>query len=143
MRPRAGQCGPKLLLWAENSAAGGICCRGFGSPDIRKALIFWGFSAGMAFAEHSGERVRAAPIAAIVGIIVMLLAFGAASSAIDSLFGLVSPKQTQSAGSGQDQPNLFAFQADAATTSTGGSATPTPGGGAQIAPETMSALLAA
>jgi EF-hand domain pair len=73
----------------------------------------------------------------------MLLAFGAASSAIDSLFGLVSPKQTQSAGSGQDQPNLFAFQADAATTSTGGSATPAPGGGAQIAPETMSALLAA
>ena len=73
----------------------------------------------------------------------MLLAFGAASSAIDSLFGLVSPKQTPSAGSGQDQPNLFAFQADAATTSTGGSATPTAGGGAQIAPETMSALLAA
>ena len=73
----------------------------------------------------------------------MLLAFGAASSAIDSLLGLVSPKQTQSAGSGQDQPNLFAFQADAATTSTGGSATPTAGGGAQIAPETMSALLAA
>jgi hypothetical protein len=68
---------------------------------------------------------------------------GAASSAIDSLFGLISPKQTQAAGSGQDQPNLFAFQADAATNSGGTSATPTAGGGAQIAPETMSALLAA
>jgi Ca2+-binding EF-hand superfamily protein len=73
----------------------------------------------------------------------MFLAFGAASSAIDSLFGLVSPKQTQSAGSGQDQPNLFAFQADAATNSAGTSAGPTPGGGAHISPETMSALLAA
>ncbi|MCP4619494.1 MAG: EF-hand domain-containing protein [Bradyrhizobium sp.] len=73
----------------------------------------------------------------------MLLALGAASTAIDSLFGLISPKQTQAAGSGQDQPNLFAFQADAATNSAGTSAGPTGGGGGQIAPETMSALLAA
>lgn len=73
----------------------------------------------------------------------MMLAFGAAASAIDSLFGLASTKQTQSAGSGQDQPNLFAFQADAATNSSGASAGPTPGGGTNISPETMSALLAA
>src|SRR5262245_34151530 len=73
----------------------------------------------------------------------MLLAFGAASSAIDSLLGLVSPKQTQSAGSGQDQPNLFAFQADAATNSQGTCAGLAAGGGAHISPETMSALLAA
>lgn len=73
----------------------------------------------------------------------MILAFGAATSAIDSLLGLVSPKQTQSAGSGQEQPNLFAFQADAATNPAGGSAGPAAGGGANIAPETMSALLAA
>src|SRR5262249_16917264 len=46
-------------------------------------------------------------------------------------------------GSGQDQPNLFAFQADAATNSGGTSAPPVAGGGAQISPETMSALLAA
>lgn len=70
----------------------------------------------------------------------MMLAFGAAASAIDSLFGLVSPKQTPSAGSGQDQPNLFAFQADAAS-SIGPGAAPAAGGGAQISPETMSALL--
>jgi hypothetical protein len=73
----------------------------------------------------------------------MFLAFGAASSAIDSLFGLVSPKQTQSTGSGQDQPNLFAFQADAASNLQGAGAGPAPGGGAHISPETMSALLAA
>jgi EF hand domain-containing protein len=73
----------------------------------------------------------------------MMLALGAASSAIDSLFGLISPKQTQAAGSGQDQPNLFAFQADAATNSGGTRAAPAAGGSGQIAPETMSALLAA
>ena len=72
-----------------------------------------------------------------------MLALGAASSAIDSLFGLISPKQTQATNSGQDQPNLFAFRADAATNSAGTSAPPAAGGGAQIAPETMSALLAA
>ena len=72
----------------------------------------------------------------------MMFALGAATSVIDSLFGLVSSKQTQSAGSGQDQPNLFAFQADAAT-STGTSAAPAAGGGAQLSPETWSALLAA
>lgn len=74
----------------------------------------------------------------------MLLAFGAASSAIDSLFGMFAPKQTQSAGSGQDQPNLFAFQADASSSTGSGATAPAAGGGGgQISPETMSALLAA
>jgi Ca2+-binding EF-hand superfamily protein len=73
----------------------------------------------------------------------MLLALGAASSAIDSLLGLTSSKQAQPAGSGgQNQPNLFAFQADA-TTSTGSTAASTSGGCSPISPETMSALLAA
>lgn len=81
--------------------------------------------------------------AAIVGVLVMMFALGAASSAIDSLFGLLAPKQTQATNSGQDQPNLFAFRADAATNSPGTSAGPVAGGGAQISPETMSALLAA
>ena len=89
------------------------------------------------------EDTRPTWIAATIGMLVMFLAFGAASSAIDSLIGLVSPKQTQSAGSGQDQPNLFAFRADAATNSQGAGAAPAPGGGAHISPETMSALLAA
>jgi hypothetical protein len=82
-------------------------------------------------------------LAAIVGVLVMMLALGAASSAIDRLFGLISPKQTQATNSGQDQPNLFAFRSDAATNSAGTSAPPAAGGGAQISPETMSALLAA
>ncbi len=55
----------------------------------------------------------------------------------------MSPKQAQPAGSnGQNQANLFAFQADA-TTSTGSTAASTSGGGSSISPETMSALLAA
>jgi Ca2+-binding EF-hand superfamily protein len=102
-----------------------------------------GFPAGTPLAEDSGERVRAARVAAIVGVLVMMLAFGAAASAIDSLFGLASSKQTQSAGSGQDQPNLFAFQADAANNSSGAGAGPAAGGAAHISPETMSALIAA
>ena len=73
----------------------------------------------------------------------MMLALGAAASAIDGLFGLIAPKQTQQTGSGHEQPNLFAFQADAGTNATGPSAGPAAGGGAQISPETMSALLAA
>lgn len=72
----------------------------------------------------------------------MMLAFGAAASALDSLFGLASAKPAQAAGSGQDHANLFAFQADAALP-TGPRTAPAAGGGAQISPETMSALLAA
>ena len=72
----------------------------------------------------------------------MMLALGAATSAIDSLFGLVSAKQTPSAGAGQDQANLFAFQADAATSTSAGAAFAA-GGHARISPETMSALLTA
>jgi hypothetical protein len=101
-----------------------------------------GFSAGTPLAEFLA-RGYVPRLAAMVGVLVMMLALGAASSAIDSLFGLISSKQTHAANSGQDQPNLFAFQADAATGSTGTSASPAAGGGAQIAPETMSALLAA
>jgi Ca2+-binding EF-hand superfamily protein len=115
----------------------------FAAAEGKKALILRGFSDGTAFAEYPGEKVRAARIAAIAGALVMMFALGAAASAIDGLFGLVSPKQTQSAGSGQDQPNLFAFRADAATNSAGTSAGPAAGGSAQISPETMSALLAA
>jgi hypothetical protein len=108
-----------------------------------KPLFYWVFPLARRLLNIWREGMRPAWIAAAIGVLVMFLAFGAASSAIDSLFGLVSPKQTQSTGSGQDQPNLFAFQADAATNSQGAGAGPAPGGGAHISPETMSALLAA
>jgi Ca2+-binding EF-hand superfamily protein len=70
----------------------------------------------------------------------MLLALGAASSAIDALKALTSSKPPSPAN--QDAANLFAFSADASASagSTSGSGS---GGGASISPETMSALLAA
>jgi Ca2+-binding EF-hand superfamily protein len=70
----------------------------------------------------------------------MLLALGAASSAIDALKALTSTKPTT--GVKQDAPNLFAFSADAAA-STGASSGSGGGKSPPISPETMSALLAA
>jgi Ca2+-binding EF-hand superfamily protein len=70
----------------------------------------------------------------------MFAALGAASSAIDALKALTSSKPTT--GIKQDGPNLFAFAADASTSSgaTSGAGT---GGGTSISPETMNALFAA
>src|ERR1700752_453446 len=81
-----GNAGESLLLWAENSAATAFvagCCKTLGA---RKALILLGFSAGTAFAEYLARGTRPTWIASTIGVLVMFLAFGAASSAIDSLF---------------------------------------------------------
>jgi len=69
----------------------------------------------------------------------MLLALGAASSAIDALKALTSSKPPSPAN--QDAANLFAFSADASASA--GSSSGPGSGGASISPETMSALLAA
>jgi Ca2+-binding EF-hand superfamily protein len=69
----------------------------------------------------------------------MLLALGAASSAIDALKALTSSKPPSPAN--QDAANLFAFSADASASA--GSNSGPGSGGASISPETMSALLAA
>src|SRR4029453_3493640 len=50
-RFRAGQCGPSLLLWAENSAATAFVAGCRKTLGARKALILLGFSDGTAFAE--------------------------------------------------------------------------------------------
>ena len=73
---------------------------------------------------------------------VMLLALGAASSAIDALKSLTSSKSSSSQSNGANPASLFdSFSSSAPSTgSTAGSGS---GGGAQISPETMSALLAA
>lgn len=72
----------------------------------------------------------------------MLLALGAASSAIDALQALTSSKPTSAKSTGVSQPNSFDFlsssQASTSTGTSGGGS-----GGSQISPETMSALLAA
>src|SRR3954464_9959922 len=131
-------------MWAKTSPVGGkICpggsyCRPLPARPDRASPYFIGF-----FTMARRLLRRFSRSHALAGVTLMLLALGAASSAIDALVGLASSKQAQPAGSnGQAQPNLFAFRADAptSTASTAGSAS---GGGSQISAETMSALLAA
>jgi hypothetical protein len=74
----------------------------------------------------------------------MLLALGAVSSALDVLQSLTSPKSSSppSTGFGRASTNPFDFSGSGPAS---GSSTPPPwsGGGSQISPATMSALLAA
>jgi hypothetical protein len=74
----------------------------------------------------------------------MLLALGAVSTALDALQSLTSSKSSspQSTGFGQSSKNPFDFSGSGPAP---GSSTPPPwsGGGSQISPATMSALLAA
>src|SRR4029450_4405899 len=126
MRAKAFSCGRKILPQRH-------LLPGAAKPSAHeKPLFYWVFPMARRLLNYLREGTRPTWIAATMGVLSMFPAFGAASSAIDSLFGLVSPKQTQSAGSGQDQPNLFAFQADAATTSPCGTATPAPRRGGQV-----------
>jgi hypothetical protein len=61
MRAKNFSCGRKNLPEAAD-VAGAV-----GSRGVRESLALLGFSAGTVFAEWFGERIRAAPIAAIVG----------------------------------------------------------------------------
>jgi len=69
---------------------------------------------------------------------VMLLALGAASSAIDALKSLTSSKSSSSQSNATSLFDSFSSSQASASTNTGGG-----GGGSQISPATMSALLAA
>ena len=77
----------------------------------------------------------------------MLLALGAASSVLDALKSLTSSKSSspQSTGVTQDSTNPFDLSGTASTSgnAASGSSACMPGGGSQISPATMSALLAA
>jgi Ca2+-binding EF-hand superfamily protein len=76
----------------------------------------------------------------------MLFALGAASSAVDLLKTLMSPKSSsaQAAASTQGTANLFELAAGTTASTGAGASTGSAGSGySQISPETMSALLAA
>ena len=70
----------------------------------------------------------------------MLLALGAASSAIDALQALTSSKSSSAKAAGTTKTGLFDSFATAST-STGSSSSAGGSGGSQISPQTMSALL--
>jgi hypothetical protein len=70
----------------------------------------------------------------------MLPALGAVSSAIDALQSLTSSKSSSSKSTGVQQPGAFDFFSGSTASAGQGSGA---GGGSQISPETMSALLAA
>src|SRR6478736_555203 len=75
----------------------------------------------------------------------MLFALGAASSAVDLLKTLMSPKSSsaQAAASTQGTANLFELTAGTSASTSAGASGSAGSGYSQISPETMSALLAA
>ncbi|HZE47086.1 MAG TPA: EF-hand domain-containing protein [Xanthobacteraceae bacterium] len=135
-----GNAGRHELLRAEKTAASGINCRGVAGSRRHENPSKYGVLA-MARRLLRNLREFCMPLMQrTMSESCLLLALGAASSAIDALKALASSKPPSPAS--QDAANLFAFSADASATagSTSGSG---PGGGASISPETMSALLAA
>jgi hypothetical protein len=134
MREACGQCG----AWeAENSAAGGINYRELGVILDAESPHFIGFST-MA---RGLLMVAGAALCGICRSSAMLLAFSAASAALDAIKSLTSPKpsSSQPIGSG---PAGSPF--DISAPPSGGSpAVSGFSGGAQLSPATLSALLAA
>ena len=98
MWSRPGQCGPRTSPVGGKICRRGICCRGVRpASEAQKPLFYWVFPVARRLLNHSREKLRAASCG-IVGVLVMLLALGAASSAIDGLKSLTSPKPPPSAG---------------------------------------------
>jgi len=123
----------------------GINCRGGRAVRSTKNPYFIGFfrmARRLLINRCGNERPR---YAAFVRSPVMLLALGAASSALDALKSLTSSKSSssQSTGVTQDAANPF----DLSGTTSASAAPPPPpfgsGGGSRVSPATMSALLAA
>jgi EF-hand domain pair len=119
----------------------GINCRGYRTILDTKTPCFIGFSA-MARRLLIDRRGKFGPrVAAFVGVLSMLLALGAASSALDALKSLTASISSASQSTGQDS-NPFDISSSASAPASPAPAA-APGGCSQIAPATMSALLAA
>jgi hypothetical protein len=110
-------------------------------PTSRKTAVLLVFGDGTALADTSTEKLRPCH-AAFVGVLAMLLALGAAASALDALQSLTKSSTPPTTGFTQNAANPFDVSGGAAP-----SASPVPATGgsgfAQISPSTMSALLAA
>src|SRR6266446_5300334 len=117
-----------------------------GSLDLsrcKKPRFYSVFDDGTAFADPSAGKVRPRH-AASLGVLPMLLALGAVSTALDVLQSLTSskPSSPQSTGFGQNSANPFDFSGNGPAS---GSPTPPPwsGGTSKISPATLGLLLAA
>jgi hypothetical protein len=121
----------------------GINCRGYWTGRDTKNPYFIGVLAmARRLLIHRGGRSKPRH-AAYVGVLAMLLALGAASSALDALKSLTSSITSASQSTGQDSANPFDLSSSASA-STGTVPSSGPGGCcSQISPATMSALLAA
>jgi hypothetical protein len=112
-------------------------------PGLQKTAILLGFSRWHGVCSSLRQKLRPHP-AAFVGVFAMLLALGAAASALDALQSLTSSKSSSppTTGFSQDAANPFDVSGGAAP-STGATAVTGGSGFTQISPATMSALLAA
>ena len=134
-------------MHAPGSPVGGkICRRGHQLPGLPAASNagkpgFAGFSPWHGACCVIGASCRPLSVRRCWSF-AMFLAAGAASSAIDALKALTSSKSSaQSTGVGQNARSPFDLLSQGSTASAGSSAGFGSGGGSQISPETMSALL--
>jgi Ca2+-binding EF-hand superfamily protein len=132
-------------MWPPTSVVGGknlpqrAAIAGFaGGVEGEKAWFYWVFRIGTPLADRQARNVgrHARPCWSSA----MFLALGAASSAIDALKALTSPKSSaKSTGASQNGKSPFDLLSAGSQASAG--AGPASGGGSQISPQTMSALL--
>jgi hypothetical protein len=113
----------------------------------KKPLFYGPFAHGTRFADQGTSDVRAAHVAAFVGVKAMMFALGAASSLLDGLQALTSSKSSSQAASAtqtQGQASVNPFDLGATSQSSGSTSSvfsPGTSSFSAISPETMSALL--
>ena len=141
-------------MWPQMSPVGGKICRdGQLLPVMlrpwriarsEETRYFIGFSA-LAWRLLHYRHEQGAALRGVVWGPVMLLALGAASAAIDALQALTSSKSSsaKTTGVSQGAANPFDLSASSSASTSASTGSGGSGGGAQISPETMSALLAA
>jgi Ca2+-binding EF-hand superfamily protein len=128
-------------LVGGNFCRGGINCRAFSITRHTENPYFVGFFA-MARGLLNNRRELPAALCGDCWSSAMLLALGAASSALDVLKSLTSKSSSPpSTGLSQDPTNLFDLSGGASASAS--TATSSSSGSSRISPATMSALLAA
>jgi hypothetical protein len=136
------QIASRAGVMAENSAETAAIAGGRGRLAAEKPFIIRFFTMARALPLHWRERPgrRCGTLSEFV----MMFALGAASSALDMIKSLASSNSSSSPATGFNEASTDPFNiSSGAAASTGAPATGFTGGGSQISPATMSALLAA